>query len=547
MATSCVVRRANRPGAAAASSAPFGSVLATALVFLAASAAALGVGGVAQADVLRLIYPKAPTSLDPQLHPPDPAAWPVVMTAYRRLFDLKPGTAELDNANSVAYTYRVSDDGRVYTIVLREGLTFSDGRPVDTAAALFTFDRLMAGETGRLYFPRLKSLEVVGPHTFRLILDAPWPPFLASLTTPMASLISPGLAGKPPGHLDARTLGSGRFEVEAFKSDSLKLRIRPDSPSVPKLDRIEFLFEPDPARRLELMDQAQAHLVSGPPQGFAGTENRPLVLTPSCETRFLAFNLVRPYLKLRGVREALGLLADAALRAEAPFPVQGFFPTGWVPWAAPAVRPPEELEKRAAELLAQMGPSRAPLSLVYRYEDVEGRPDAEKLAAKLREHGLTVNLIALQGAYGRGILEKADWDLMLDWRRPALPSPEMWAGGFLDSRASIVGNPAGFSSGEADRLIAEFPSPDQQAERVRILRQLERLALEQTPYVMLRLRPAAFVVDRRLENLRPHPMWPDVWPLDSVNLDPFKAAPPPALPEPEKVMDFDEPVAEPWE
>jgi ABC-type transport system substrate-binding protein len=502
------------------------------------------------ADTLRLAYPAQPRSLDPHQFPPDPASWPIIMTSYRRLFDLRDGTTELDSENSAAMTYRVSDDGLTYTIVLREGRTFTDGTPVDTQAALFSFDRLMSGQTGQRYFPFLRSLEVVGPYTFRFHLDRPWPPFLASLTTPMASLVSPGLARRGPAFLERATLGSGRFEVDGYSPGSISLRLRLDLPSVPRLDRVEFVYLEDPRARLDLLAAGGAHLawdaVPGPGQAGAVALG-----APSFETRFLAFNMTRSYLKLAGVREALAGLARAAL--ESPDPSvrpSAVFPNGLAPGAPLAEDfSPERAEGRAAELLGRIGPSRIPLDLVYRADDARGREDAEKLAAKLSAYNLPVRLVPLQGSHGQGLLEKADWDLLIDFRRPELPSPEMWLGLFLDSRSSVRGNPARFSSAEADGLIGELNTTVRRDREVALTR-LATLAAQDKPYVMLYQRMVPLAVDPRLQGLRPHPMWPEVWPIDETNLDPFKPAPrvpEPAAPAGPLIKDFDDPVAEPYE
>jgi ABC-type transport system substrate-binding protein len=620
----------------------------------------------ARADTLRMVLPAAPRSLDPHRYPPDPAAWPVVMLAYKRLFDLKDGTSELSNAASAAATFRVSDDGRIYTIVLQEGQSFSDGTPVDSRAALFSFDRLMASETGRVYFGPLRYLEIVGPHTFRLHLDRPWPPLLAALATPMASLVSPGLAQKPVGFLDTGTLGSGRMEVDSFQGDRLGLRIRLDSPTIPRIDRVEMLFEPDAARRAALVAGGQAHLAWAPawagaepapppaalpaepvpppepaaadpgqPPGTAApaapepgqppesataatepgpiTESAPaagpdpcpppdsaaadpvpppepaaadpgpppepapaaaarpappaqssaipapaapppeprLLTVPTWETRFLAFNLARPYLKLDAVREALAALALAEFSEPGLIRPAGFFPAGLAPELSQGVLPdPMALRDRAATLLGSTGPSRIPLDLAYRAEDPWGRLDAERLQRALAAHHLPARLVPLAGAHGQGLMEKADWDLLLDWRRPALPSQEMWIGGFLDSRSSIRSNPAGFNDSETDRLIAEMETTDR-TERGRVVRRLAIVALSKRPYVMLYQRPAAILADPRLASLAPHPMWPEVWPVEASNLDPFRSGSPapaePIGPAGPLIPGFDHPVAEPWE
>jgi ABC-type transport system substrate-binding protein len=504
-------------------------------------------------------------------------AWPVIMTSYKRLFNLKPGTSELDNTDSAATTYRVSDDGLIYTIVLREGQTFTDGAPVDSYAALFTFDRLMASDTGQLYFRALKTLEIVGPYTFRLHLDQPWSPFLAALTTPMASLISPLAATRPAGFLDNRTLGSGRFEAE-LTTDGVKLKIRSDAPFIPKLDSVDFYFEPDDDLRAKVMVDKKAHLawgVRGGSEYSQDSKDYQEISLPAFETRFLAFNLDRPYLKLDGVREAISLLAaltfnqsqvgnsqasntqagnsqtgnSQASNAQA-VKILAIVPPGLLPgFDGSKTLDVTAAQQRASQLLTSIGQSRLPMDLVYPSDEAQARIDAERLAEKLIAFGLPIRTVPLKGNHGQGLLEKRDFDLYLGSRRPWLPSPELWLGGLLDSRSSFNSNPAGFSDYETDDLIAELSTPDRQ-ERSRVLRRLAIMAQEKHPYVMLYQKEVKIVIDRRLSGISPHPMWPEVWPIDLVSLDPFKAKPPPVeivTPKGPLIEGFDHPVAEPYE
>jgi ABC-type transport system substrate-binding protein len=339
--------------------------------------------------------------------------------------------------------------------------------------------------------------------------------------------------------------------IDEYKPGIITLKIRLDLPSIPRLDRVEFIYLADAQARLDLLKSREAHMAWDvlAPGDWAGEGKQ--IMAPSFETRYLAFNMTRPYLKMTGVREALAGLARVAL--ESPEIIgrpSTVFPNGLAPRSTLNDDfNHQKLEEKAAELLGQIGPSRIPLDLVYYSEDQNGRKDAEKLATKLTGYHLPIRLVPLTGAQGQGIIEKADWDLLIDLRRPELPSPEMWLGRFLDSRSSVFSNPARFSSQDADGFIADLNTINKQDRDV-TLRRLAMLATEEKPYVMLYQKLIPIVVDPRLENLRPHPMWPEVWPIEESNLDPFKneakSLPPPVATVP-LIKDFDDPVAEPYE
>jgi peptide/nickel transport system substrate-binding protein len=465
------------------------------------------------------------------------------MTAYGRLVGLKDGLGQLDTSESLAYTIRVSDDDLTYTVRLREGLTFTDGRPVDSKAALFTFDRLMASEAGRSLFPHLRGFTIIGDYTFSLALSQPWPPFMASLALPQASLISPGLGDRPEGFLNDHTLGSGRFMVEAASPTALSLVLRPDLPSRPKLDRVEFYYAADPTERLALFLEKEAHLAVEPP-AMGLPADRALLELPTWETRFLAFNVKSPYLAILGVREALAILAKEAF-SQAKFKPKGYFPAGL--FGGPSPPGPAGGLARAKELLLAIGSPKTPLTLAYPGDEPAAQVDAETLGAAFHAHNVPVNLLPLRGQPGRAVAEAGDYDFWLGSRTPQIPSPEMWLGQFLESTAAGRGNPAYFSDREADETIRGFRASLPRDQRERKVGELDALAEKAAPYVFLYQKPKRFLADQRLANQKTHPMWPEVWPIQSVNLNPFKGPQPKAPAPPTPVREFDELVAEPWE
>ena len=491
-------------------------------------------GALRQDQVFRAIYPVAPRSLDPH-GPTDPAAWPVIMACYNRLVTLSPGTAKPDS--SLAQTFRVSPDGLKYTFVLYEGLTFSDGTVVNTDAVFFSFDRLMSTEAGRRFFPYLRRFEPLGPYSFRLILSQPWPPFLASLALPQASIVSPGLSQRHPAYLETRTLGSGNYAVYDWKDGTIGIQQRPELPARHKVGFAMFHFEPDPRKRYEKMVAYNAHLTIAPqiPPGGLPEQYKDLN-SPGFSARYLAFNTGRTYARMQNTRRAMSFIIREAFK-DRPGHMDNPFPAGLFYDSPRRAEPPEVGETdrltQAAVILRDAGPPLTPLSLVIRAGDESLRRDAETVIRALAPYGFQINLLPLEGAKLRQSLETGDYDLYLDTRTADIPSADMWLGRFLDPAASVDGNPAFFRNNRAAQLIREINAmvgqpgdgPQELAaldrDRARKLADLASIAQTEAPYVFLYQMESPLVVDERLINQRPHPMWPEIWPIDSADLKPF--------------------------
>ena len=75
---------------------------------------------------------------------------------------------------SLAESWTVSADQRVYDFKLREGLKFHNGDPFTADDVKFSFQRTKA----KLLHEKVKEVVVVDPHRVRFVLHEPWPDFM---------------------------------------------------------------------------------------------------------------------------------------------------------------------------------------------------------------------------------------------------------------------------------------------------------------------------------------------------------------------------------
>ena len=79
-------------------------------------------------------------------------------------------------APSLAESWTVSPDQRVYEFKLREGLKFHNGDPFTADDVKFSFQR---SKVGKALKDRVREVEIVGPHRVRFHLHEPFPDFMA--------------------------------------------------------------------------------------------------------------------------------------------------------------------------------------------------------------------------------------------------------------------------------------------------------------------------------------------------------------------------------
>jgi peptide/nickel transport system substrate-binding protein len=111
----------------------------------------------------------------------DPAETDAEITPFMIFYALhdalvKPMPASL-NAPSLAESWTMSKDGRVWEFVLRKGARFHNADPVTSDDVKFSFERYR-GAAAAVLKERVREVQVVDPGRVRFHLKDPWPDFM---------------------------------------------------------------------------------------------------------------------------------------------------------------------------------------------------------------------------------------------------------------------------------------------------------------------------------------------------------------------------------
>ncbi|MER7797859.1 TIGR04028 family ABC transporter substrate-binding protein [Microbacterium sp. NPDC096154] len=172
------------------------------------------------------------TYLEPQtwttLYPPSAGFYPnggIVNNITDRLLYQNPETLELEPWIA-AELPEVNEDATQYTFTLREGVTYSDGTPVDAENVAKNFDLFGKGDAERA-LPVSEAInnydraEVVDDHTVTFHFSAPAPGFAQATSTINSGLLSNATLDKTgeefgPGNATT-VIGSGPFVISDEK------------------------------------------------------------------------------------------------------------------------------------------------------------------------------------------------------------------------------------------------------------------------------------------------------------------------------------------
>jgi peptide/nickel transport system substrate-binding protein len=179
----------------------------------------------------------------------------------------------------LASDWTESEDGLSWEFTLRDGVTFSDGTPLDAAAIQANIahvqDPATGSSTGYLALRKVAGVEAVSDTVVRLTLSAPDSALLESLSQPWVAIQSPTALARGKDINCESPVGTGPFVVTEWdRQNSITLEANPDyssapgdveDPQGPYLDTIVWRFVPDSATRyaalvsgdIDVIDNAQ--------------------------------------------------------------------------------------------------------------------------------------------------------------------------------------------------------------------------------------------------------------------------------------------------
>ncbi len=280
-----------------------------------ASAMALAAGlGTAQAQTgLTVAMQLEPPHLDPT----SAAAGAIDSVVYSNIFE---GLTRFMGDGSVvpglAESWEISDDGKVYTFKLRDGVTFHDGTTMDAEDVKFSLDRARAEDSAnaqKALFTGITEVTVIDPLTVQVTLAEPNGSFLFNMAWGDAVIVAP----ESIDDIKTKPVGTGAFRfVNWVQGDKIDIEKNPDYWGTPALlDTATFKFISDPTAAFAAMMAEDVDVFTG----FPAPENLPQfeadprfqVLVGSTEGEtILAMNNKRPPFDDKRVREAVAHAID---------------------------------------------------------------------------------------------------------------------------------------------------------------------------------------------------------------------------------------------
>jgi peptide/nickel transport system substrate-binding protein len=380
-------------------------------------------GGAGNGPKLVVARVKDSVSLDPA-QASDGMSLNVTQEIMKGLVDFKLGTFEIEPV--LARSWQMSPDGRTWTFLLRSGLTFSDGTPIDAAAVKFNFDRwrlISSPYHGDFSYPYYASMfggfpglvadvEAPKPDTVVFTLTRPFAPFLHDLAMPSFAIGSPKAIRDDLRGFAQHPVGYGPYVLsEWVKDDHVTLAASSNYPVHAAYQTVILREITDQKAGLAAMQDGSADILSDPAPGdaleLAKQPDFTVYFQPANNNSYLAMNLDRPPFEKLGVRQAIAYAVDVRGIVTSFYPKGALVADNWTPQGMlgenHAVKAyPFDAAKGKAILAAAGYPKGFATELLYPTVPRPYLPEPQRVAEAIRAQlgaiGITVTLVPLEWA-----------------------------------------------------------------------------------------------------------------------------------------------------
>ena len=440
----------------------------------------------------------------------------------------------------LAESWRVDKGGREVTFVLRRGLTFTDGTPLDAEAVRYSLDRYFKISKRRADLASLEKVEAVAPDSVRLTFARPLAAIFVSLDSSYLGIVSKAAAEKEGEAFGRRPVGSGPYTLKEWKAGSTllfarnpnyrNLRADVENKGAPYPDEWQIQIVKEEGTRMAALETGQLHMSWAPFEEVPRIQKDPklqlITRQRGISYIYLEFNTKKPPFNSLPLRRAIGYSVDPKEVLDASYlygtVVQAPLPIG-VPGYAAEVGKQFGYQRDEAKALALFTEAGYTRGVDGKLRDRNGKPlkvtlttwvapqisrAAQVVQAQLQGMGLEVGLSQSEaGTFLAKLPEgKHDFDLM----RMTFTDPQG-----LSAAVRTPGRWNHYSNPRLDPLLDKADSTLDVEQRMAVLREVQKMVLEDG--AILPLFSDAFMIAARREvqgykfDGAGTPMYYDVW------------------------------------
>jgi len=438
------------------------------------------------------------------------------MYAQSILYDTLVSITEDGYEGCLAESWTISEDGKIYTFKIRDGVTFSDGTVCDANAILANFNAIIENKDRHTWLEMMNLLVGVSApddHTFVIELSEAYYPMLTELgcIRPFA-MISPNcmINGSTKDGVSGY-IGTGPYVLTDFETDQYAVFERNENywGEKPEIERITVKVIPDNQTRIMALESGEIDLIFGKNMldadaisQYVDSDKFEVALSDPTSTRHIVLNTTNEILSDTVVRQALQHATNRTAISEGIFygleqPADTLY-AATVPYCDVELTPYEYSTETASSMLdeagwimgssgiREKGGKKLELDLLYNSDSVTEKTISEYLQSEYLKLGISLNIHGEEEQSYRDNMKAGNFDMVFNicWGMPYDPQSSLAA-----MRAPVYGDFAAqqglADKKEIDQAITDILTTTDEEERQELYRFVLTRLHEDAVYIPL--------------------------------------------------------------
>ena len=438
------------------------------------------------------------------------------MYAQSILYDTLVSITEDGYEGCLAESWTISEDGKIYTFKIRDGVTFSDGTVCDANAILANFNAIIENKDRHTWLEMMNLLVGVSApddHTFVIELSEAYYPMLTELgcIRPFA-MISPNcmINGSTKDGVSGY-IGTGPYVLTDFETDQYAVFERNENywGEKPEIERITVKVIPDNQTRIMALESGEIDLIFGKNMldadaisQYVDSDKFEVSLSNPTSTRHIVLNTTNEILSDTAVRQALQHATNRTAISEGIFygleqPADTLY-AATVPYCDVELTPYEYSTETASSMLdeagwimgssgiREKGGKKLELDLLYNSDSVTEKTISEYLQSEYLKLGISLNIHGEEEQSYRDNMKAGNFDMVFNicWGMPYDPQSSLAA-----MRAPVYGDFAAqqglADKKEIDQAITDILTTTDEEERQELYRFVLTRLHEDAVYIPL--------------------------------------------------------------
>lgn len=438
------------------------------------------------------------------------------MYAQSILYDTLVSITEDGYEGCLAESWTISEDGKIYTFKIRDGVTFSDGTVCDANAILANFNAIIENKNRHTWLEMMNLLVGVSApddHTFVIELSEAYYPMLTEL-----GCIRPFAMISPNCMIDGSTkdgvsgyIGTGPYVLTDFETDQYAVFERNENywGEKPEIERITVKVIPDNQTRIMALESGEIDLIFGKNMldadaisQYVDSDKFEVALSDPTSTRHIVLNTTNEILSDTAVRQALQHATNRTAISEGIFygleqPADTLY-AATVPYCDVELTPYEYSTETASSMLdeagwimgssgiREKGGKKLELDLLYNSDSVTEKTISEYLQSEYLKLGISLNIHGEEEQSYRDNMKAGNFDMVFNicWGMPYDPQSSLAA-----MRAPVYGDFAAqqglADKKEIDQAITDILTTTDEEERQELYRFVLTRLHEDAVYIPL--------------------------------------------------------------